>query len=224
MNWRVAELQKVAIVSNSDGHSPKNLGREATVIKCEPSYYEIVNAIKSRDKRLVGTIEFYPQEGKYHYDGHRACNVIFTPEETKKHQGICPVCHRPLTVGVDHRVGELARFPEEYKPQHHKKVEYIIPLREIIAELFGRGKDTKAVNSEYEKAYSILGNEFSILRKINVKDISQQEFPQLAYAVDRMRKRDVKISPGYDGIYGVIQLFDNEVQRKSLNTQMTFDI
>src|SRR5690606_25439646 len=125
--------------SNSDAHSPQKLGREATVIATELNYEEVINAIKTNDDRLVGTIEFFPHEGKYHYDGHRACNIRFSPEETREHDGICPKCHNPLTVGVDYRVGEIANHPEDYKPQKQKQVEYIIPLPEIIAEIEGKG-------------------------------------------------------------------------------------
>ena len=211
MNWRVDELQKVAVISNSDAHSPSKLGREATVFNTDLDYFKIINSIKKNDEGLVGTIEFFPDEGKYHYDGHRACKVRFSPEETKRHKGVCPVCHRPLTVGVEYRVDELANHPEEYRPPHHKTVEYIIPVIEIISELLGV-KSGKKLQEEYQKIYTTLGNEFEILRKISVEDISQQGFPQLAYAVDRLRKKDITIIPGYDGVYGVIQLFSKDRQ------------
>ena len=104
MNWRIAELQKVTIISNSDAHSPQKLGREATILQSQVDYHDIINGIKTNDRRIVGTIEFFPQEGKYHYDGHRACNIRFSPKQTKNHQGLCPVCHQSLTVGVDNLV------------------------------------------------------------------------------------------------------------------------
>jgi PHP family Zn ribbon phosphoesterase len=170
---------------------------------------------------MVGTIEFFPQEGKYHHDGHRACNIQFIPEQTKQHKGICPVCHRPLTVGVDYRVSELANHPENYKPQNGKKVEYIIPLVEILAELKGVGSSSKKVTDEFERIYTALGNEFHLLREMPITHIEKAGFPQLAYAIERMRKGDVSITPGYDGVYGVIKLFENNNQRQELNDQMS---
>jgi len=137
MNWRLKELQKVTVISNSDAHSAAKLGREATVVDCELSYKEIIDAIKTNDERMVGTIEFYPEEGKYHYDGHRLCNVRLRPDETKKIGGICPKCGKPLVIGVDHRVSDLSDFALDYKPDNHKQVEYIIPLAEMIAEAKG---------------------------------------------------------------------------------------
>src|SRR5262249_39323524 len=134
MNWRLRQLDGLAIVSNSDAHSPQKLGREATVVRAEPSYADVIGAIKTNDKRLVGTIEFFPEEGKYHYDGHRDHGVRFSPEQTKAHGGICPVCRKPLTVGVDYRVDELADRPPGPSPgavQPPKRVEYIVPLTEV---------------------------------------------------------------------------------------------
>lgn len=221
MNWRLKQLQPISILSNSDAHSPQKLGREATVMECKLSYEEIIAAIRTNDKRLVGTIEFFPQEGKYHYDGHRLCNVRFTPEETKKHGGICPVCHRPLTVGVDYRVNELADYPEAYKPPAHKSVEYIIPLVEVLGELKGTSSSSKKVVEEYQKVYSALGNEFDILRSLPIRTIAEQGFPDLAKLIERMRKGDVHIDPGYDGVYGTIKLFDDDKQRKEFSDQMS---
>ncbi|HLZ14527.1 MAG TPA: endonuclease Q family protein, partial [Candidatus Saccharimonadales bacterium] len=137
MNWRVANLDGITVTSHSDAHSPQKLGREATVVQSALSYDDIVGAIKTNDARLVGTIEFFPEEGKYHYDGHRACNVRFTPAETKAHRGMCPVCGKPLVVGVENRLDSLATRPENYAPKNPKRVEYIIPLAEILAELAG---------------------------------------------------------------------------------------
>ncbi len=219
MNWRLRELQNVAIISNSDAHSPQKLGREATIIRFDKtkeqlSYDLIMDAIRKNDERLVGTIEFFPQEGKYHYDGHRLCNVKFTPQVTKQHKGICPVCHKPLTVGVDYRVSEIADFPEDYKPSDHKVVEYIIPLTEIIAEMIGVKSGSKKVWADYERMIATLGSEFDILRKMPVSDIAQNGFSNLAKVIDRMRKGDVIIDPGYDGVYGVIKLFGDEMERK----------
>ena len=224
MNWRLDELQKVTVISNSDAHSPQKLGREANVLSCEPTYKNIMKAIKTNNDEFVGTIEFFPQEGKYHFDGHRLCNISFSPRETKRHKGICPVCHKPLTVGVDYRVGEIANHPESYKPAKHKKVEYIIPLVEIIAQMQGKNVQTKPVWAEYKKTYEALGDEFSILRKTTTDAIRKAGFIDLANVVTRMRRGDVHIEPGYDGVYGVIKLFKNDIERKITGAQMSLGL
>ncbi|MDQ5951076.1 MAG: hypothetical protein QG639_353, partial [Patescibacteria group bacterium] len=146
MNWQIPELQKVAITSHSDAHSPQKLGREATLINCELSYQNIIEALKTNDERLVGTIEFYPQEGKYHYDGHRGCGVSFSPEESSHLEGICPVCGKGLTIGVENRVQQLSQPNNE---QFKKNVEYIIPLTELIA----NSLHLKSTNSKKVQAY-----------------------------------------------------------------------
>lgn len=220
MNWRLKQLQKVTVISNSDAHSPPKLGREATVVNCKLEYNDIISALKTNDKRMVGTIEFFPQEGKYHFDGHKACDIRFTPEETKKHNGICPKCHRPLTVGVDFRVNEIADHPESYKPENHKRVEYIIPLPEIIAEMKGKSTASKATGEEYRKVIHTLGHEFEILRNISIEEIKKNGFADLAYAVDLMRRKEIHIEPGYDGVYGVIKIFKNDDDRKKARGQM----
>jgi DNA helicase II / ATP-dependent DNA helicase PcrA len=206
MNWRISELQNRSIVSFSDAHSPPKLGREATIINAELNYTDIIAALKTNDHRLVGTIEFFPQEGKYHYDGHRKCNIRFTPAETKQHHGICPICHKPLTVGVNYRVNELANHPENSKSNNDKLVEYILPLPEILAELQGVKSVTKKVEAEYFKTITALGDEFSILRNIEINEIKNQGFPQLAQAIHKLRQHEIHIDPGYDGVYGKISI------------------
>lgn len=223
MNWRLDQLKNLTIISNSDAHSPPKLGREASVVLCKLNYSEIMGAIRTNDHRFVGTIEFFPQEGKYHYDGHRSCNVKLNPVETKKHQGICPVCGKPVVVGVDYRVSELATQPENYRPINHKQVEYIIPLPEIIAELKGASTTSKKVAFEFEKVYSVLGNEFNLIRNIKISDIKQAGFPELAKAIDLMRAGKVHIDPGYDGVYGTIKLFDTNADRLTFNDQIGFE-
>lgn len=221
MNWRVEDLKNMTIISNSDAHSPQKLGREATMIDSKLDYFDILGGIKSNDERVVGTIEFFPQEGKYHYDGHRVCAVRFSPPETKKHQGICPVCHKPLTVGVDYRVDELAFKPADFKPAKHKKVEYIIPLVEIIGEVKGKGSTSNIVREVYEKAILVFGSEFEILRKVPLEKIKEEGFADLAVALDRMRKGEVYVEPGYDGVYGVIKVFGSDEERKKISGQMS---
>jgi len=220
MNWRLSQLDGLAIVSNSDAHSPPKLGREATVLNIEPSYRELISAIKTNDQRLVGTIEFFPEEGKYHYDGHRACNVRFTPSQTKEHQGICPVCGKPLTVGVDYRVDELADRPEDFKPKNTKRVEYIIPLPEILSELLGTGPASKKVVSRYHELIAKLGNEFELLRGLPLDQIRNTD-ELLAQAIERLRSGDVVREPGYDGVYGTIKVFKDVSELTAAKSQLS---
>jgi DNA helicase-2/ATP-dependent DNA helicase PcrA len=225
MNWRIDELQHVTIISNSDAHSPPKLGREATIVDSDISYEGVLGAIRTNDKRLVGTIEFYPEEGKYHYDGHRSCNVRFSPKETKEHNGICPKCAKPLIVGVEYRVDQLANKSEHYRPAHPKVVEYIIPLPEILAQMKGlKSPDSKVVMEEYEKIIDKLGNEFDVMRKLSIDQIKDDGFAELAKTVEKVRKKEVTIEPGYDGVYGVIKLYANEDERKQDKRQMALDV
>ncbi|HVQ43493.1 MAG TPA: endonuclease Q family protein [Candidatus Saccharimonadia bacterium] len=223
MNWRVANLDGRAIISNSDAHSPGKLGREATVVRSELSFEAVMGAMKTNDERLVGTIEFFPQEGKYHYDGHRVCGVRFTPEETRAHGGMCPKCGKPLVVGVDYRVGELAapERPEGYEPVGAKQVEYIIPLGEVLAELRGvKGASGRAVVEEYHRLIRALGPEFGILRGLPVEQIRAVSRP-VAEAVERMRRRDVYLEPGYDGVFGVVKVFRDGAERAETLDQLS---
>lgn len=225
MNWRLSQLDGITMVSNSDAHSAQKLAREANILECELSYKDIIDGIKANDKRMIGTIEFFPEEGKYHLDGHRLCNVKMSPTETKKHNGICPVCGKPLVIGVDYRVEELADRDLEYKPNKHKKVEYIIPLVEIIAEMLGTKSTTaKKVVTEYEKLYSTLGSEFNILRKIDIAKIKEAGFDELSFGIDKMRRGEVYREGGYDGVYGIISVFKDKTERKRVTGQMGFKI
>jgi DNA helicase-2/ATP-dependent DNA helicase PcrA len=222
MNWRVKHLDNITITSHSDAHSPQKLGREATVVRAELRYDDVIGAIKTNDKRMVGTIEFFPEEGKYHSDGHRVCNIRFKPEETKKHAGLCPVCNKPLVIGVENRFSELAERSEGYKPKDAKRVKYIIPLAEILAEL--RGVKTtvgKAVLAEYHDVLDRLGNEFGVLRSVPVEAIEAAGFGLLSQAIDRVRKGDVVREPGYDGVYGVIKVFKDARERMETISQLS---
>jgi uncharacterized protein (TIGR00375 family) len=222
MNWRVPGLDGITITSHSDAHSPAKLGREATVVKSELSYDAITGAIKTNDERLLGTIEFFPEEGKYHSDGHRACNVRFTPEETKAHGGLCPVCGKPLVVGVENRLNELANRPIDFAPKNTKQVEYIIPLAEIIAELKGTKSTTgKAVVAEYHDVIDRLGNEFDVLRSVPIEAIRTAGFSTLAVAIERLRAGDVLRDPGYDGVFGTIKVFKNAADRQETLNQLS---
>ncbi|MEA2056931.1 MAG: endonuclease Q family protein [Patescibacteria group bacterium] len=221
MNWRLSQLDNVTLVSNSDAHSPYKLGREANIIDVDYDYDQIIEAIRTNDDRFVGTIEFFPQEGKYHYDGHRKCDVCFSPKETHQHKGICPKCGKPLVLGVDYRIDQLADRPADYKPKKHKKVEYIIPLPEIIAEVEGvKGTRTKTVQTKFKKMLESLGDEFSILRQTPVAEIEEAGFPVMAEAIKRMRSRQIHIQPGYDGVYGEIKLFANKDELDKFKGQL----
>jgi len=166
MNWRLSALDRLTILSNSDAHSPANIAREANVMELDgPSYEEIYEVIKHKDTgKLKYTIEFYPEEGMYHYDGHRACGVRTAPEETRRKKGICPVCGRALTVGVDYRVGELADRPVGFKPKDAVSFKKLVELDKIIAEAINiKSRNSKQVQKEYQKLTQAIGNELFIL-------------------------------------------------------------
>ena len=204
MNWRWFALDKITFVSNSDAHSPQKLGREANLINTDLDYHQIVSAVKT-GKNFIGTIEFFPQEGRYHYDGHRACNIVFSPSQSKKHHNICPKCGKPLVLGVDHRINDLSDRPPSFRPKKHKKVEYIIPLSELIAEARGvKSVNSVNVQKQYFQLLSLLGDEFSILRTVPVDDIKAFAPPDIARAILAVRQGKVHIQPGFDGGYGVI--------------------
>lgn len=205
MNRRLSMLDDITLVSNSDAHSPAKLGREATVFDCEPSYPAIIGAIRTRQGYL-GTIEFFPEEGKYHYDGHRNCNARLAPSETKARGYACPVCGRKLTVGVMHRVELLADRPE-HRPEGFR---YIVPLAEIIAECMGRGVNTKGVTEAYFKVIGALGSEFHVLLEAPIGDIASAGVPRLDEAIAIMRAGTLNIAPGYDGQYGKVKIFRTE--------------
>ena len=219
MNWRLKQLDGLAITSHSDAHSPGKLGREATVVQGEPSYGDVIGAFKTNDARLLGTIEFFPEEGKYHADGHRSCNVRFSPKETKAHNGMCPVCGRPLVVGVAYRNDELATRP--LSKSGGKQVEYIVPLSEVVAELHGtKSTAGKAVTAEYHRLIAGLGDEFSILRKLPVEQIRAVS-PQIAVAVERIRGDRVYRDSGYDGVYGTIKVFKDGAEKAEILDQLS---
>src|SRR5512136_345672 len=164
MNWRLSALDSITLISNSDAHSPNRLGREANAFDCELDYREIAETIRKKDrKKLLFTIEFFPEEGKYHYDGHRDCGVIFSPSKTKANQYLCPSCHKKLTVGVLHRVEELADRPEGFIPKNAIPSIHLIPLEEIVAEALGVRVGTKSEEAEYERLIDKGGSEFQIL-------------------------------------------------------------
>lgn len=211
MNRRVSDLDHLTLVSNSDAHSPLNLGREANLFNTELSYSGIKNALATGDSDcFLGTFEFYPEEGKYHLDGHRKCNVCFQPAESIAQEGICPVCGKPLTLGVLYRVNELADRPDGQKPVKSHPFHSIIPLVEILSEILKVGPKSKKVQQNYRTALEMLGSEFEILHNLSKEQIEHSNIPLLGEAVMRMRQKKIHIFPGYDGEYGKIKLFKPE--------------
>lgn len=208
MNWRLSKLDKILLISNSDAHSPSKIGREANIFDCELTYSAIAEAIKTK-KGFLGTIEFFPEEGKYHYDGHRSCGVRLSPKETIMRNYLCPVCGKKVTVGVMHRVEKLSDREEGFVPSTALPFSSIIPLQEIIAEIKGCSPQSKVVSEKYMKALLKLGSEFEILLNKKLDEIESFD-PKLAEAVDLMRKGKVITEPGYDGEYGKIRVFGEE--------------
>lgn len=219
MNWRLSTLDRITLISNSDAHSPAKLGREANIFSTEISYGAMIDAIKNR-KGFIGTIEFFPEEGKYHYDGHRSCGVNLSPKETIKNNYLCPVCGRRVTIGVMHRVEKLADRPLGFKPKNAPIYHSLIPLSEIIAETLKVGTNTKTVESQYLKLLRSLGNEFKILMESPLSDIEKAGSSSLSEAISKMRSGKVHISPGFDGEYGKIKILE-EAERKEIKGQRT---
>jgi DNA helicase-2/ATP-dependent DNA helicase PcrA len=206
MNWRVSSLDKYRLVSNSDAHSPPILGRESTVFDTELDYFALRAALETGDG-LAGTVEFFPEEGKYHVDGHRKCGVRLDPEETRAHGGLCPSCGKPVTVGVLSRVEELADRPDGHRPVGAPEFQNLVPLPEIMSEIVGTGPKSKKVLSEIDKLTATFGPELSILRDVPPAEF-ERTWPLLAEAVTRLRRGEVIRDAGYDGEYGEIRLFE----------------
>lgn len=211
MNWRLSMLDDYAIVSNSDAHSPQKLAREATCFDAELSFRGMYEALRDRDPtRFIGTLEFYPEEGKYHFDGHRKCDVCWKPSQTLGAKGLCPVCGRKLTVGVLHRVERLADRAEGDRPAVAMPYENLVPLPEIIGSVLQVGPTSKRVQAAYETMLSTHGPELEILRETPVEAIAKTGDPLIAEGIRRMREGEVHIAPGYDGVYGKIRVFSDE--------------
>ena len=206
MNRRLSALDRYTMVSNSDAHSPQKLGREANLFDTGLAYDAMFEALKTQ-QGFLGTLEFFPEEGKYHMDGHRGCGVCLDPATTQQHKGLCPTCGKPLTIGVLHRVEALADRQEPQKPKHAADFSYIIPLPEIIAEIKGVGVSSKVVQKQFQRIISLFGNELSFLRATPTEDIRKQLGAIYAEAIQRLRNQQITPSPGYDGLYGTIQIF-----------------
>jgi uncharacterized protein (TIGR00375 family) len=215
MNWRLSGLDKFSLVSNSDAHSPSRLGREANVFDCDLDFKTIKKVLKEKDtSKFLYTVEFFPEEGKYHYDGHRNCKKRFHPSETKEHKGICPSCNKPLTKGVLGRVEELADRPEGFIPKRAVPFKSFVPLDEIIAEAKGVGKATKQVGQAYMSLISSFGSEFNILVNLEESELFSKVPERIAEGIKRVRERKLEILPGFDGEYGTIKIFGEEERQE----------
>jgi len=222
MNRRLSLLDGITLLSNSDAHSPAKTGREANIFDTEVAYDAMVKAIKTREG-FFGTIEFFPEEGKYHHDGHRACGVSLTPKETISHNFLCPVCGKKVTVGVLHRVESLSDRPEGSAPDGLPPFYSVIPLPELIAETVKVGPNSKTVSREYFGLLESLGNEFRILLDLAPADIAKFASPALTEAIMKTRSGDVSLEPGFDGEYGRIRVFE-KLKRKEPKGQRTLFI
>jgi uncharacterized protein (TIGR00375 family) len=218
MNWRLSALDRLTLLSNSDAHSAAKLGREANILDTDLSYSAIMDSIKTR-KGFLGTIEFFPEEGKYHNDGHRDCGVNLTPKETLQYDCLCPVCGKKVTVGVMHRVDKLADRELGFRPPGAPAFTSIIPLPELIAEGLQCGVNTKKVEALYFELLAKLGNEFRILLDVVPADLERAGAPLIREAILRMRAGRVHIAPGFDGEFGKIRIFE-DVERKEFKGQM----
>ncbi|HSW96920.1 MAG TPA: endonuclease Q family protein [Candidatus Saccharimonadales bacterium] len=247
MNWQITDLKTRSILSFSDAHSPAKMGREATVFRLEaPSYGNVRKAImsqslessllKDRENRVLYTIEFYPEEGKYHYNGHRNCNVIETPDETRAKGVICPVCKRKLTVGVMQRVEDLANkeiqgtIKENNKglrwitdpTGNHPPFVKIVPLNEIIAESFGMRVGAGKVKTMFDNLCAVFGSEMEVLLRSSIESIANASNQKIAEGVQKVRAGNIVISPGFDGEYGIVKIWrENESESSDNSTDTT---
>jgi DNA helicase-2/ATP-dependent DNA helicase PcrA len=208
MNWRLSSLDPFVLVSNSDAHSPQKLGREANIFDTDFSYTGMRNALRDPlDKGFTGTIEFFPEEGKYHYDGHRDCKARLHPQETIKNKGLCPVCKKPVTVGVMARVEELADRPSGTKGARWRPYRSIAPLTDVISDCIGVGPASRKVDAIFQTLMQNCGNEFSVLLDEPIDKIEKHSGERIAEGIRRMRAGKIVLEAGYDGEFGIIELF-----------------
>ena len=213
MNWRFSALDGITLVSNSDAHSPRKIAREANVLDCLPTYRDVADVLKSHNpQRFLFTIEFFPEEGKYHYDGHRKCGVRWSPAETKRHQGRCSECGAPVTVGVMHRVDDLADREDGSVPPRAIPAKHLIPLEEVLADALEAKPGTKTVEREYQRLTSLLGSELHILLDVEEEELKKSSSPHVWERILKVRREEVQVEPGYDGVYGKICLSASPTQ------------
>jgi len=222
MNWRLSALDRFALVSNSDAHSPSKIGREANVFEADFSFRGLVDALRTNDPaKFLYTVEFFPEEGKYHYDGHRKCGVACAPRESLKTGDLCPKCGKKLTIGVLHRVEELA--DRESGGGRPGRIPYknLIPLNEVIAEAIGKTPECQGVSDLYFRFIREFGDEHTILTEVPAAELARVAPEKIAGAVDRMRRGQVSIQPGHDGEYGVIHIFGGGPQPEACSPQLS---
>jgi len=215
MNWRLSKLDKYTLLSSSDAHSfwPWRLGRECNVLDIDLTYDNLIKAIRTR-KGFVETIEVDPNYGKYHYDGHRNCNVSMSPSESKKHNGICPKCGQKLTIGVQSRVDKLADRPEGFVPRNAVPFKSLIPISEIIAAISGNSVASKKTMKEFDNLINNFGNELNVLLDADFNELVKATDEKIADAIIKVREGKVRIIPGYDGVYGV-PVFDGQIGKNT---------
>ncbi|MEK7065501.1 MAG: endonuclease Q family protein, partial [Patescibacteria group bacterium] len=232
MNWRIAELDNRTILSFSDAHSGPKLGREATVFDIPETSYEQIYMAISTKSHIAYTLEFYPEEGKYHYTGHRTCGIRWSPEETKQKGKTCPVCGKPLTIGVMHRVedlagrsedelqltdasmdGILARLTRSAAFPNRPPFVMLVPLQEIIAEAVGSPVASPKVQTPYFRLTDELGGEFPVLLCAELSEIARVAGARVAQGIDRVRHGNITIDPGYDGVFGTVKIWSEGEDR-----------
>ena len=225
MNWRVSDLDGLTLVSNSDAHSPMNVGREANIFDTPLSFVDIKSALQLGDPlKFKGTFEFYPEEGKYHFDGHRNCGIRFQPEETIRHHGICPVCGKEMTLGVLYRVEELADRSDNQNAPNRPPYYSIIQLVDILSDILSVGSSSKKVQKKYHGLLNQLGSEFDILHRLSIDEIENAGIPLLGEAIRKMRNKEIDVLPGYDGEYGKVKIFDAQQREELLGQKALFSM
>jgi uncharacterized protein (TIGR00375 family) len=215
MNWRLSELDNITLVSNSDAHSGPHIGREANVMDLEQNtYQEIIDILANKNKKkFLYTIEFFPEEGMYHTDGHRACDFNCLPKISKKHKNICPKCKKPLTLGVMHQVDKLADIDlEKINKEQHIPYKSIIPLPDIIANYFSMGRSSKRVTDLFFNIIQAAGNEFKVLLDLSLVELKKIMPEILAEGIIRMRDNKIEVISGFDGQYGRAEIFSTSEQ------------
>ncbi|PIU41447.1 MAG: DNA helicase UvrD [Candidatus Omnitrophica bacterium CG07_land_8_20_14_0_80_42_15] len=223
MNWRCSALDRLTLVSNSDSHSPKKIGREANIFNSKMNYLDIIETLKTKDKkRFLYTIEFFPEEGKYHWDGHRKCSLRLSPAESRKVNNICPTCGSKLTIGVMHRVEKLCDRDQNFVLDNSPGYKHMVPLAEIIAGALGIGAETVGVEKEYTKLIGIFGSEFNILLNVPEEELRKRCSPKVAVGILRTREGKIKVIPGYDDVYGEVKIFDGENEEETREKQLSF--
>ncbi len=220
MNWRLSALDKLTCLSNSDAHSPSNIAREANIMEISApiTYQKIYDNLKNK-QGMIATIEFYPEEGMYHFDGHRDCKFSCEPSQSKKLKNICPVCKKPLIIGVLNRVEELADRPHGYKPKNAVSFKKLVELDKIIAEAFGiKNRNSVAVQKEYHSLIAKFGSELSILLDLGLDKIGKEVDSRIVDGIKRVRAGELIIKPGFDGQYGEINIFSEDIRAKKQRT------